>query len=609
MKPSDALVVSRLQRNTVVALVALLSTMVSYRYGSGNQLEQLPIILNRIDPGFLSNDIFILSAAEFGPRYYFVELLGWLGAYVPLHWLYLVLTYLTDLALICTTIWAARRILGCDQIAALVSGVLVLGVSSFHLGDATQIRYEIFQPASLALPGALFAVSLGLLGRPFSAVGVAIAASIAHPIYGVHAALLALGTAFISLISVSKQSWLSVALRTVLAGVIFAGALFWLWWLPFQQVNAGFSLSSEKLFDILGRFRAPHHYLPSQFRTADYVTTVAFTLATAIAYEKWRRSQSADSYRDVVLVPLLGVAVGCTAGWFFAEVWPLGLILTVQPFRLLSILKWIGLMLIGWYCARLWRAPGVQGKISAACSCLSGGAAHSLVTLVILLMERLFSGRLSSKILIAGAVLSTGALWAVAGSAGETIYLAASFCLLIAVIDRSDKYSLVYAVVPTVAFVLIALNVIAERPVSVRPLIPVISFSDLESPQADIARAASRLSPESSMFVVPPDLGEIRTVGGRAAVTDFKSVPFSHSAMAEWFDRIETVYGRTDLGGFPALGELDRRYRTITDEHLHMISDTYDADFAILYKTTETKMPVAFENDHYKIVRITPRAY
>jgi len=379
----------------------------------------------------------------------------------------------------------------------------------------------------------------------------------------------------------------------------------WLWWLPFQQVNADFTLSSEQLFDILGRFRAPHHYLPSQFRTADYVTTAAFALATALAYQKWHASGSAGTYRLVVVVPLLGVAVGCIAGWLFAEVWPLEIVLTVQPFRLLAILKWIGLMLIGWYCTGLWRNSGVAGKSFAASICLSGGAAHSLVTLGVLLWDRVGSGRLPGMVLASVAVISTGMLWALAGSGGETIYLAASFGLVIAAARCLGSFRWIAAAMPAAVFGLIALNVVADRPVPVGPLIPEISFDDIHSAQAEIARAAARHSVEDALFVIPPDLGEIRTIGGRAAVTDFKSIPFSHSAMAEWFDRIETVYGRTELGGFPALRDLDERYHAITDQHLRMIAERYGADLAVLYKATQTGFPVVFENDRYKIVLIT----
>ena len=400
MEPSDEFLANPAKQTAFMVVVALLSTLVSYRYGVGNQLEQLPAILNRIDPGFLSADPFVQSAAQFGPRYYFVQLLAWAGSIIPLSMAYLVGTFLTDLALLWVTVWAARRIFGCDRMAAMVAGVLVLGVSGFHLGDATQVRYEVFQPASMALPGAVLAVALGILGRPLSAVAVAVAISIFHPIYGAHAGLLGLGTGFISLLIVERHSWASAFLRVLAATVLFAGALYWMWWLPFQQVNAGFSLSSEQLFDILGRFRAPHHYLPSHFRPPDFVATTAFIVATALAYRNWRTSDAAGPYRLVILVPLLGVAVGCLAGWLFSEVWPLAIVLSVQPFRLLSVLKWIGLTLIAWYVTGLWRSEGVRGKTLAACSSLTGGAAFSLVTLAVLTTDQFLARRLPGKLLI-----------------------------------------------------------------------------------------------------------------------------------------------------------------------------------------------------------------
>ena len=42
----------------------------------------------------------------------------------------------------------------------------------------------MFQPASLAIPGMLFAIGLGWLGRPLPAAVVASASSLPHPLYG-----------------------------------------------------------------------------------------------------------------------------------------------------------------------------------------------------------------------------------------------------------------------------------------------------------------------------------------------------------------------------------------------------------------------------------------
>jgi len=139
-------------------LLALISTVLSYKFAVGNQLEQLPIIARQLDPSYLSKDFFLSTTEEFGPRTYFILFLGFICKFFPIPWVYAGLTFITDLALVGITLWAARTIIGTNRLGASFAAIMTLGLASFHLGDATQIRYEIFQPASLAIPGALAAI-------------------------------------------------------------------------------------------------------------------------------------------------------------------------------------------------------------------------------------------------------------------------------------------------------------------------------------------------------------------------------------------------------------------------------------------------------------------
>ena len=75
----------RLERGDALflALLALLATALEYRFGLGNQVEQLPLVLHALDPSLLANDFYVRSAAGFGPRFYYVTLLATLAK--PLH--------------------------------------------------------------------------------------------------------------------------------------------------------------------------------------------------------------------------------------------------------------------------------------------------------------------------------------------------------------------------------------------------------------------------------------------------------------------------------------------------------------------------------------------
>ncbi len=314
-------------------LLALIATIFSYQFGVGNQVEQLPIILRQLDPGYLTNDFFVTTSAEFGPRLYYAKAMAWMGNFIPLSWVYLGLTFLSDLALVAVTHWASRRIIGAGQLGAAIASVMVLGLTSFHLGEATQIRYEVFQPASLAIPGALWAVGLGLLGRPVAAAIVAAISSLPHPLYGAEGGAVALATAFFALLIVPVSAdtpmtrilcqwkalaWRDALIRTAAGAVILGVFLALFWWWPYRNINMGVALSSGDFFDILARFRAPHHYLPGHFPLQDYVTAVLFLGVIGFSFEHWSRTVS-PRRAFLFLMPMMVALVACIVGWSFLK--------------------------------------------------------------------------------------------------------------------------------------------------------------------------------------------------------------------------------------------------------------------------------------------------
>ena len=595
-------------------LLALISTLFAYRFGVGNQVEQLPIIFRQLDPAYLGNDFFVASSAEFGPRLYFAKVLAWLCQFLPLAWVYLALTFLTDLALVAVTQWAARRIVGTGRLGAAIASVMVLGLTSFHLGEATQIRYEVFQPASLAIPGALFAVGLGLLGRPVAAALVAAIASLPHPLYGAEGGAVALATAFFVLLLATAGektpviqsfrdwralAWRSAFLQTTAGAVILGGALAWFWWWPYRNVNLGTELSSAEFFNILARFRAPHHYLPSHFPLQDYVTAVLFLAIAGMSFERWSRVVS-PRRALLFLIPALVAIIACIAGVVFSEVWPVRAVLTLQPFRLLSILKWEGYLLLGWLFACYWRNPPITyARFYTAMSLLSGGVTHpviSFVVLVVIRMKHRLLAFLPDILLLAGVGLLSGLLWLVFGKPEEQLYLLVAFSFLAMFMSR-----LRVAATLLISGILLLL-VFTSR--SGLPVSPVLTLSDHQDVMTQTARAAARVTPADALFITPPQFGLLRIQGRRALVVDFKAIPFQDGAMLEWRQRMRAVYGNVGGGGFKAARAFDVAYHQITDAHLLELAMLYGATHAILYVDTASKLPELLANEQYKIVQL-----
>jgi hypothetical protein len=596
-------------------LLALLSTLLSYRYAASVQIEQLPIILRQMDPGYLANDFFVATSTEFGPRLYFAKLLAFLGQLVPLPWLYAALTLLSDLALVLVTLWAARTIVGTDRLGAALAAAMVMGLSDFHLGNATQIRYEVFQPASLAIPGALWAIGLGLRGRPVIAAVVAALVSLSHPLYGAQGGAIALGTAFFVLLIPttgrgSKPAWGNALLRTSIGAVVLGAFLAVFWWLPYRGVNQGVALSTAEIFDILAYFRAPHHYLPSHFFVRDYVIGGLFLVAAGFAYERWSRGVSLRS-AGLLLLPVLAVLAGCLAGTLFTEIWPSRAILTLQPFRLLSILKWVGYLLLGWLLASYWqKPPATIARPMVALSLISAGYAHSVVTSAALALLR-FRPWLRTGLRewpwLAGMVLAMFLLWWQFGSFAESLFMIAAVGL-VAAFNRAQLAPKIGAALITGALVVaVASNRGAAPAVDLQPVVPLFDLSDHRDMKARTARAAAQYSEPDALFVAPPHFGLLRVIGQRALVVDIKSIPLQDGAMRDWRKRIRVVYGDVDGDGFVALAALDKAYRSTTDAHLRELAEHYGATHAVLYSETATDLPQLYANDRYRVVQLSPQ--
>lgn len=595
-------------------LLAALSTAIGYRFASGNQLEQLPIILRQLDPTYLTGDPFVASSASIGPRIYFARLVAVLCQVMPLSWAYVCLRFLSDLALIAVTLWAARRVIGADRSGAMIAAVLTVVVSAIHLGDAAELRYDVFQPASLGIPGMLFAIALGLCGRPVAAGATAAITCLPHPLYGLYGGGIGLATGFAALaLAAGPRGGLGNLRRalgwTAGGAFIFGAVLAVFWWLPSRGASPA-PLSTDELFAILGHFRSPHHYLPSHFRTRDVVTLAAFAWASVLAFDAWRRAGAPPIAPSLLLVPVALVAAGCVAGVLFVEVWPLRAVLTLQPFRLLSVFKWLGFLLLAWLFSAWWRdARDPLSRTAALSSLVAAGATFPLVTATGVSIVQFKGGWtrfVADGVWIVLLILLTVTLSLAAGASEERLRLLTVLALLGVFIRASGRLPALAALLGVLMVVSLVASGNSRLAGSFAAFAPTVGFDGLDDVDAETARAAARQTPPEALFVVPPHLGILRVIGRRALVVDFEAVPFADQAMRAWRERIRDVYGETTAGGHAAREALDAQYHSVTDAHLLDLADRYGATHAVLYVDTPTRLPILYENATYRIAALGP---
>ena len=602
-------------------LVGTLFTLLSrYHYGLGNQVEYLPYVFRELDSSFAQNDFIVDAGREFGPRFFYAKLFGALGSVCPLPVVYLVLTCLVNSAVALVTYLFARDLFRGSDVAGLVACILVIAVESFSLGGAAFLCRPVLNAGDLARPLALLSLWAAIRQRPFVCAALAAVASLIHPLVGLEPGAIGLASAGLAvLLGLDREGGRSVRrmlVRLLWVGVAGAALVVFtvlVWVLPHET-----TLSTEEFMNILPRFRSPHHYLPSTWPADEHAAVLAFLAAFGISWRWWYRRSGTDRALAVrVLVPVVLVLVMCVGGYLFVEVWPSRVLATVQPFRMLFIVKWIGLVVVAGTVARLLTdAATFEQSFGAWLVLVGSGFVQPFVMLlahVVELVRRWLTRRVSS--LAVQCMLGLSLLIAARGlmhrsSLDESLMVLVLGVLAFWFLRSPARWFRV--VVPVVLLaVLFSANRWQRIPLMSRYLDhrrPILTFSSATRVEDDVACFAREHTLQGTVFVAPPVAGRFRLMSRRALVVDFTAMPFQDWAMVEWRQRLRDCYGEVEKTGWGAATEMDAAYRRITDERLQFIAQIYGASYAVLYLDTETALPVIYEGRTFKLVEIEPPA-
>lgn len=595
----------------LLAFVPLLGA----QFGIGNQVEQFSIIERLRDPGFALNDFYVDSATGFGPRFYYAQAMARLAAVLPLPVLVHSLALLCNLGIAAVSYVAARRLLDAPVAAGVLAAILAVTNGGFSLGYAGYIRFDSFQPASLAIPLALLGLLWQLELRPFRALAPFVAASLLHPLIGVEIALVAYGAAGLSvLLAPPAEGRLRPILPMVAAGFVFTAALAIAYFWPMVG-SSGAHLPDAEFFAILAAFRAPHHYLGLQMSSWEYRSFAYFLIALILLFGWALRSRGAD--RRLVA---LGLAVGlvvlaCAASLYFVDIRHERAWTTAQLFRMLLIVKWVGYLLLSCLVARVMADNRFGGAVLAACVVLATADAQPRTMLLAVLFasgaalaQRRAGPRLAA--VLRGAGLAGVALlsaWFIHRYAPERDVMRAALALLLATLllaPLPGPAALRRGAAVTLTLAVLAVTLMArpDGPFGIDALQSSLTWDDRRAPAETAARLAGAASPPGAVWVIAPDNEGFRLLSRRAAVVDFTSIPFEDAAMAEWKRRIDGLYGPHRRGGMAALAQMKERYRAGIDWKAAMTD--FGATHALLHSATPWNGPVLFDNGTFKGVRL-----
>ena len=618
-----------------VLLFAVLAGLVGtfahgYYFGRINQACHLPLLLREMDSGFLVNDFFVdNTSAGFGPRFFYLKTLALLGRILPLPLLFFLLTWLQNAALALVTFLVARRLFGREHenpdLPAAVAATLVMAVNSVELGAAAFLVHPAVTPQTAVTGLALWSLWQGLRCRPLAAAALAVPVILLHPLVGVLTGLLGLSVVGLSaLFGVGVEAGrdrvrLGATAFLLAAGLAGAAGAFWL------SVGGERLMDAREYVELYARFRNPHHIVPGFFPVQNWVAMVLFMVAGGISWHWWYRRPGTDRAVAVRILFLVGLVwLLCLVSWLYVEFWPSRFWATLQPFRLVFVIKWLGLLLFAGTIAR-YAASGAPGRpVVAALLFFPFGFGQPYGALWAHgaeFLRRRLSWAGSWLFPALGFLLSAGIIavangarppWA--GNPNNELFALIALGTLAAcwlVLRPGRRRALASLAAAGLAVGLVVANkYLPAGPLAgfLRGTVPIFTATEVNDNQDRIMEYCRNHTPTDAVFIIPPWFERFSVSARRAVVVKFKCTVVSDRGLLEWRERLTDCYGEVAGRGFDAVAEMDRNHRAVTDEDLVFIARKYGAGFAVLHRRTRTGFPVLFEEDRYKVVRIVPEA-
>jgi len=344
-----------------IACYSALVWRIGYHFGDGDQEEVLGQILYAQGNTGLSTDFLIASSGgEWSVRTAFVELMSLFSeSLLPLA--FFISHLLVYLAMFVLIIRIGDSFLSSNWNFFLP--LVVVFAFYAHSPGANDLYSAHFISESLGLLFAVLALYIVVSKRYAWLPLILIVCTLFHPLVGIQALVLVIAYWMFS-DSHSLRSRSSVL--ALVNSVIGVGVLTGL----FMLKSGGEGVHSY--FDLMFRFRNPHHYLPSQFPLMDMVLMVAMFLLTAWMF---KRHKGIVAWLGVTLVGMviywLGVEVFeaeliAKTQWFKSSIWirlwfGIALVSFMNKIRVELLDRWTTLSLIVvtlLACGALWMQPG-----------------------------------------------------------------------------------------------------------------------------------------------------------------------------------------------------------------------------------------------------------
>jgi len=584
-------------------LCGIVATLWRYSFGEGDQLDHLLFIKKAINPDFLSNDAYVSLAGSFTVRYYFAHFVAWFASLFGISVTCFIFTLLANVFTAFATFKVAKFI-SKSNFSGLVACIFVMTVTTINMGDVPTIYATGIAPDRLAFPLVLLAFYYALKEKPIYVAFFAGYASIFHIMLGAVGGGVFLGALFITNVLLkNKLNWSNYFKSLALHSGFLLFTL-----VPYFYANSE-SISAPEFIQIYAHFRVPHHLVPSYiFANGILLRSLAFFIAASIAGFLLYKNKIVETKHIHFFIITAGLFfVLCFFGYLFIEVFPSRIGVFLQAFRYLTLVKWMAFILLGTYVGKV---------LSERRSLVSGLYLFASVLYPFLMCFSFcfeafyrFTKLLRPKI----KYLPLMGLFLVLSYLGykalnpETLVLVIYLFLILAYLYFTKTVAKIL-LLTSVIFIIINIAWISKADPNnnwfTQNFNPGFSFDANASAKVDMAFKIKQITPEHSILLAPSNFLEARTIGERASVVCFKTVPFTDMEIKDWKQRLGFCYGATKEIGFDAEQDLIKNYKEIEDTDLLRIQEKYGICYAVLYDSTKTNFKIVYQNQEYKLLEV-----
>ncbi|MEW5822026.1 MAG: DUF6798 domain-containing protein [Cyanobacteriota bacterium] len=613
--------------------IAIISTLITnYSYGDYCHIPQLPMIFRQLDSNYLHNDYFVTSSIELGPRFYYIKILSLLAILIPLQYLFLILTCLSNFLIAVITYFTAKKLFKESKLTPILAFIFVLTIHNIDLGNACFIKGNYLNPRHLIMPFVLLGIYFGLFGKPVYTAIICSICSFVHPLVAGMTGIITILANFTidlkeSFINKIDKNNLKVMLLNLVYITIIMAFIIIFWMIPNKT-----SLSPNDFIHIFAYFRNPHHYIPTYFHIRDYISFICVLITISfIVYYYFIRKEINTNVLEKIVTIIIIIILLCLGGYLFVEIIPLRIWTTIQPFRYIFIIEWFLIIFISRLVVIYLTERNNNYFISGVIIILLSGINQSIILAAIISFEFLkafFQKRfirynlilsllylmilvIIVKLIPLNELFHSINIWVFAFpySFFRIILLVSLTYLVLLNYDKKNA-SFLPACIALLMAVIISCFIsfypetyykIAKK----TGLLPEITLNEYRNEQdlRSLIIFVREKTNKNAIFLTPPEFGIFRLYAERAIVVNFKSIPCQDWGMFEWKQRFDNCYGKTYKLGFDAVSELNNNYKAINDKKLKEITLKYNINYAILYNESNTNYPVIFNNNTYKVVK------